>query len=97
MVGCTTTQGRFDHRAKAQRVDCCKNNQTVNRQHHGEKFQHDSVRERYAEAGRRLRIAVEEGKLTKEEAKEKFAELRKRAGEGKDRGDRGQRNNRRQR
>ena len=51
---------------------------TANHRQRGEGVERDGMRERYAEAGRRLRIAVEEGKLTKEEAKEKFEALRKR-------------------
>ena len=78
MVGCTTTHGRFDHRAKAQRVD---------RQHHrsGDDLgKQVNSRDKYMQAARRIRVAIEEGKMTPEEGREMMEALRKRVkGRGK--------------
>ena len=75
VVGCTTTNGRFDHRAKAKRVG--QHSKMV----HGDKLgKQVNTRDRYVEAGRKIRIAIEEGKMTPEEGREKMAELRKKLG-----------------
>ena len=55
----------------------------ANHRQRGEDVQRDGMRERYAEAGRRIRAAIAEGKITKEEGREKMEALRNRASEGR--------------
>jgi len=69
---------RVDHGPKRPDMKRRERPDNANHRQRGEGVQRDGMRERYAEAGRRLRIAVKEGKLTKEEAREKFEALRKR-------------------
>ena len=108
MVGCTTTQGRFNPNARLKgkvcthscsQENCCKNNQKakVNRPQRPKNFNATDHRrgdrlgaevyghhDRMQQALRKLRQAVADGKLTKEEAREKAETIRKKMGEGKE-------------
>ena len=83
MVGCASHNhcNTCNNKQTVQRTDV--HNRNFDRSDMKKRERPDGMKERYAEAGRRLRIAVEEGKLTKEEAKEKFEALRKNENKGK--------------
>ena len=88
VVGCTTTQGRFNPNAKikAKRTVCthsCSQESCCKKQapNHGDKLGKQlNTKDRQAEAGRRIRIAIEEGKMTPEEGRKKMQELREKLG-----------------